>query len=251
MYVFCVKIYSNIPRRIARDEKNIRKPALPPEKYEIHDEKVFFPKDPDAGGTWIAAADGGYSLCLLNGGFSIHQSKPPYRLSRGIVLLDFFRYNDVKEFLEAYDFKGIEPFSLIIAGGSSSGSGSSSSSGSGSSAGAIPSLHELRWDGEHVHHTEMNPGIPKIWSSVTLYPDDVIRMREEWFHKWLLGNPVFSIPEAVSFHKKAGTGDIQNDILMNRDEVRTVSITSVQRSISADEMFYEDIISGKNFHQNI
>ncbi|MFC2112690.1 NRDE family protein [Bacteroidota bacterium] len=216
-----------------RDEKSIRKPALPPRQYEIHDKKVFFPKDPDAGGTWIAVSEGDYSLCLLNGGFQIHESKPPYRMSRGLLLLDFYECNDVKGFLDAYDFQGIEPFTLIIA------------------AHSQPTLDELRWDGEQIHHRSMDPGIPGIWSSVTLYPDEVIHMREEWFHEWLLKEPEFNIAEAVIFHKKAGTGDTQNDILMNRNEVRTVSITSVFRNPSQTEIFYEDIITGRTYHQNI
>ena len=237
-----------------RDEKNIRKSALPPAQYHIHDEKIIFPKDPDAGGTWIAASEGGYSLCLLNGGFKIHESKPPYRLSRGIVLLDFFKYMDVRDFLAGYDFQGIEPFTLLIAGGSdhSLNEPGRSTDEPGKNLDKPPrGLDELRWDGGHIHHTELAPENPRIWSSVTLYPDKVIRLREKWFQEWLLKDTEVSIAEAVSFHKKAGTGDMQNDIMMNRDEVRTVSITSIVRSRNTYEMSYEDIISGKTFQRNI
>jgi hypothetical protein len=244
-----------------RDEKNIRKSALPPAQYHIHGEKVIFPKDPDAGGTWIAASEGGYSLCLLNGGFKIHESKPPYRLSRGIVLLDFLKYRDVGDFLAGYDFQGIEPFTLLIAGGpdnsmnepdhSLNEPGHSPDEPGKNQDKPTSSLNELRWDGGHIHHTELASENPRIWSSVTLYPDEVIRLREKWFQDWLLMDPEVSIADAVSFHKKAGTGDIQNDIMMNRDEVRTVSITSIVRSRNTYEMSYEDIISGKTFHRNI
>jgi hypothetical protein len=215
-----------------RDEKTARKPAIPPEKHDIHGQKVCFPRDAEAGGTWIAAAEKGYSLCLLNGGFTLHESRPPYRLSRGLMLLDFYRYNDVKAFCRSYEFEGIEPFTLVIAGHGS--------------------LDEIRWDGGEIHRAEKNPGIPAIWSSVTLYAQEVIRMRQDWFHKWLLGNPGFCIAEAVAFHKKAGTGDIRNDIMMDRDgEVRTVSITSIFRGNTCDEMYYEDTLSGKTYHTDI
>ncbi len=113
-----------------RDERSIRKAAIPPREYDVHGGMVFYPKDPDAGGTWIASAVSGYSLCLLNGGFKIHESRPPYRLSRGLVLLDFYKYNNVASFRDHYDFKGIEPFTLLILGHPQR------------------SLDELRWDGQ-------------------------------------------------------------------------------------------------------
>ena len=235
----CTVTYLPLPREgfvltSTRDEKNFRQAALAPRKKSIPGATVFFPRDTDAGGTWIATAIEGYTVCLLNGGFKIHESKPPYRLSRGLVLLDFYKYNNVIEFRNGYDFKGIEPFTLLLLGYKQR------------------SIDELRWDGEQIHHTAMNPDIPGIWSSVTLYTNDVIRRRKEWFEKWLLKDPGFHTANAVNFHKNAGTGDLHNDILMNReDQVRTVSITSVFRSNSVYEMYYEDIISGKVDHQNI
>jgi len=217
-----------------RDEKSIRKPAVPPREYDILGRKVFYPRDPDAGGTWISSAVGGYSLCLLNGGFKIHESRPPYRLSRGLVLLDFYKYNKVDSFRDNYDFKGIEPFTLLIIGHPQR------------------SLDELRWDGQKIHHITPDPDIPCIWSSVTLYSEDVINMRKAWFDTWLGKNPGFTDVEAVRFHKKAGTGDLHNDVLMDREgEVRSVSITSVSRSDMFEKIYYEDLINGKYFHQKI
>ena len=217
-----------------RDEKSIRKSAIPPREYDVHSRKVFYPRDPDAGGTWIASAAGGYSLCLLNGGFMIHESRPPYRLSRGLVLLDFYKYNNVASFRDNYVFKGIEPFTLLIIGHPQR------------------SLDELRWDGQKIHHIMPDPEIPGIWSSVTLYSEDVIKMRRDWFDKWLGKNPGFTDVEAVSFHKKAGTGDMHNDVMMDREgEVRTVSITSLYRNTMLEKIYYEDVITGKYFNQNI
>jgi hypothetical protein len=214
-----------------RDERTIRKPALPPEPYEVHESRLIYPKDPEGRGTWIASSMDEYSLCLLNGGFYPHESKPPYRMSRGLVIPDFFEYGTPERFRNIFDFKGIEPFTLLIIGYEAR------------------SLDELRWDGEQIHHKELNPELPGIWSSVTLYPEEVIRMRRGWFENWLLKKPPFHINSAVSFHKKAGTGDSENDILMNRDNlIRTVSITSIFRSESVHEMYYEDIISGEICH---
>lgn len=215
-----------------RDEKTIRKPALPPDKYEIHGQEIYFPRDSDAGGTWIASSPGGHTLCLLNGGFVIHESRPPYRKSRGLVLLDFFRYNDLAGFRDRYDFKGIEPFTLLVR----------SFQGT-APEGALSQFDELRWDGGRIHHTPLNPDIPAIWSSVTLYTTEVINQRNQWFEQWLKDRPDFTIASAVNFHKTAGTGNIQNDVLMNRDNiVKTVSITSILRNSRSHEYYYEDVV---------
>lgn len=224
-----------------RDEKSIRKPALPPEKYDVHGGPVFFPRDTDAGGTWISFSPGGFTLCLLNGGFFIHESNPPYRRSRGLVLLDFYLYNDVVGFRDRYDFERIEPFTLLIR-----------NFGGAARDKFHPQFDEIRWDGEQVYHTQLNPDLPAIWSSVTLYSDEVIKQRRQWFEEWLAGHPEYSIGSAVNFHKTAGSGDIENDILMNRSNlVRTVSITSILNDPRRQEYFYEDIINRQQYSEKL
>ena len=96
-----------------RDETP-KRAASPPQAYDVHGIAVTFPKDPLAGGTWIACDKQRFTLCLLNGAFEKHSHRPPYALSRGLMLLDFFKYNDAESFQIGYDFEGIEPFTLII-----------------------------------------------------------------------------------------------------------------------------------------
>ena len=85
--------------------------------------------------------------------------------------------------------------------------------------------------------------MPAIWSSVTLYSEEVISQRNQWFEQWLAGHPEYTIGSAVHFHKTAGAGNIQNDIMMNRDNVvRTVSITSILRDLLRYDFYYEDVI---------
>ena len=91
-----------------RDEKSTRAEAIPPKKYKINNTAVYFPKDPQAGGTWIAASEKKYTLCLLNGANKNHIKKESYRLSRGQMLLDFFNYNDAIHFKQNYNFNKIE-----------------------------------------------------------------------------------------------------------------------------------------------
>src|SRR5687768_1683567 len=71
-----------------RDEKHWRSPALEPAVYPFSTGRLLFPKDADAGGTWIAAHENGQTIVFLNGGFVCHTPNPPYRRSRGLILLD-------------------------------------------------------------------------------------------------------------------------------------------------------------------
>jgi len=215
-----------------RDESKFRKIALPPEKYFIYDSNVYFPKDADANGTWFAASETRFTLCILNGAFEPHEHKPPYRLSRGLMLLDFFKYKNVQGFCSQYDFKGIEPFTLFIF-----------EQGSGTR------IHELRWDGNKIYSGTKDSSMPQIWSSAQLYSKQVIGQREKWFAEWLKANHEFTMDKIVLFHKTGGDGNSYTDLLMNRDgKVFTVSITSVKRAEKESLMRYEDIISGSGAH---
>lgn len=71
-----------------RDEAPTRSPQIISKEKRFGTE-LLFPKDTKAGGTWIATARDGRTACLLNGAFEKHKHEPPYRLSRGLVLLDF------------------------------------------------------------------------------------------------------------------------------------------------------------------
>jgi uncharacterized protein with NRDE domain len=70
-----------------RDEEVLR-PAIPPKNYRVNGKNLVFPKDPRAGGTWFAVAENANVLVLLNGAAQKHHWEPPYRKSRGLVVLD-------------------------------------------------------------------------------------------------------------------------------------------------------------------
>lgn len=193
------------------------------------DKKLLYPREPKAGGTWICASAAERLVCLLNGAFEKHQHRPPYRRSRGLVVLDFFEYENAAQFLQMYDFQGIEPFTMVIW-----------------ERGA---LAELRWDEEQAHFRQLNPNEPHIWSSSPLYPQPVRAMRASWFADWQAqhaGN--WSAADILQFHQTAGTGDPENDVKMYRRNgiVQTISITQViyQQNIGFD-MSYRDLIDGQ------
>jgi uncharacterized protein with NRDE domain len=207
-----------------RDEATLRSSAIPPKKYDLYGNAVFYPKDPQGGGTWIAS-NGDYTLCLLNGGYIKHIPKPPYKHSRGLVILDFFKYLSVEAFFSNYDFENIEPFTLVIIDRTNQ-----------------IILHEIRWTGVEKHIEILNASNAKIWSSATLYPIEIIAKREKWFNDFIVKNEENVIENILKFHHFGGDGDIRNDIKMNRDnELKTVSIS--QFVVNQDDFLinYEDL----------
>src|SRR5690349_21615601 len=97
-----------------RDEKTFRKKALPPQFYLHGGIRLIYPKDGDAGGSWIAVNENGNVAVLLNGGFEKHISKPPYRKSRGLVFIDVIKHISPSEYFLDADLFRIEPFTIII-----------------------------------------------------------------------------------------------------------------------------------------
>jgi len=214
-----------------RDESPGRPKAESPRKHSLHNKNIFFPKDPQAGGTWIATTENDQTVCLLNGAFTRHEWNPPYRMSRGLVLLDFFRFDNAFTFSDQYD----EPFTLLITGKKER-----------------LSIEEIRWDGSEIHYSVLNAQKPLIRSSVTLYDDEVIQKKELLFNEWIMKDPHPSADNIIDFHSSAGFGDPHNDFVMNRDDkVRTVSITQVIRESGSGSMKHHDLIMSDNFDLRI
>lgn len=213
-----------------RDESVLREAALPPRKYELEGRYVFFPKDPVGGGTWIAGCDR-FTLCLLNGGLEKHIPTPPYRQSRGRIILDFYKYQDFDAFAQNYQFNGIEPFTLVVI-----------------DRNKHLSINELRWTGNQIQQKTVDAQSPHIWSSVTLYSPEIRQEREQWFADFLQKNPNCTEEDVLNFHHFGGKGDVRNDIKMNREnKLKTLSVT--QFSISNENFLvkYQDLQKEKDF----
>lgn len=177
-------------------------------KKTINNREVLFPKDTSKGGTWIAISSEQQVLCLLNGAFVKHKHEPPYRRSRGLMVLDFFEYNSANAFFAEYDFVGMEPFTLVVW--------------------EKGQLWQLRWDEAALYVDALDPTEKHIWASATLYNEDLRKQREEWFEEWAIKNDTFDAGVIYDFHRNAGNGDVENDLVMNRNNiVQTVSITQI------------------------
>ncbi len=218
-----------------RDESLDRKVATPPTINNVSDAKIIYPIDGEAKGTWIAAGMNGRAVCLMNGAFLKHNPSPPYRKSRGLVLLDSFSFRDPNSFANGYDLSGIEPFTIIWV----------------EVVNKIL-IHELRWDGSSMAVKEISADHPLIWSSVSLYEEATIDKRKQWFAKWLQENKNYSVKKIRQFHHFGGEGDGASNIKMKLgSSLATVSITSVNVDDEKIHMNYEDTISGNSMNLSL
>ncbi len=215
-----------------RDEKHRRKQAIAPKVYSFANGNIIYPKDTDAGGTWFAVHENGNVIVLLNGAFVKHDPLPPYRHSRGLVILKLLQHNDVIEEFNKIHLENIEPFTLVIW--------------------CDGKLYESRWDGSNKFLAEKDNTASHIWSSATLYDSETVSKREEWFAAWLRENKLPVPDDIFNFHQFTGDGDKHNDLLMNRDgEVSTVSITGVELSGDTALVKYFDLVQDKVFSEHI
>jgi hypothetical protein len=85
-----------------------------------------------------------------------------------------------------------------------------------------------------------------------LYPPEVIAKRRQLFATWLVKDPAFTQENIINFHKSAGEGDQENDLVMQRGaQLRTVSITSVVGGEHVAEMYYEDLLNHQQVTQRL
>jgi hypothetical protein len=205
-----------------RDVPFSREKSSFPKKYKEDKVELFYPKDGRAGGTWIGTSDKQRLICLLNGGFKNHKQKDLYKKSRGIIVKDLLKANDITNEFKQIGLEHVEPFTLIIIEWKEN-----------------LMLFEFVWDGLEKHLKTL-PREPRIWSSSTLYSDRMKEMRMQWFSDWRLSQ-AFDQKSILEFHHKAGVGDPKIDIIMKRAEVGTVSITQVSKKGKQLIMDYEPI----------
>lgn len=215
-----------------RDEKNKRKPALAPSLYMYKGWKMIFPKDAEAGGSWIAFKENGDAAVLLNGAFIKHHSQAPYRESRGTIFLDMLASKYPSYKFSKMNLNGIEPFTIILF--------------------EKGSLYQFRWDATEKYCKQLSASRPHIWSSATLYDGLIIKKREQWFAEFLNRNCFPTQQDILNFHRFSGDGDSSNDLMMNRDDVySTVSITSILLTNDRGSMKYLDTKNSRRVEMNI
>lgn len=214
-----------------RDEHFQRENATAPDFYQIQNKKLIFPKDAKAGGTWFAAADTGVVAVLLNGAFKKHIAQPPYRKSRGLVLLEIIETDEPLSFFRAIDLDNIEPFTIVLY-----------QSGL---------LHELRWDGNEKHEKALNSNGNYIWSSSTLYTDEVIKHREGLFERFTHSTDLITSSTIYDFHA-GNNGDTENGFVINRPTgMKTFSITQAVMQDTTVNFLHADLLQQKHYAETM
>ena len=196
--------------------------SVKPQFYNFKDTKMLFPKDEFSQGTWIGVSSKNRMLCVLNGGFVFHERKQNYRLSRGIVVKDLLASDDIVNAIEHYDFHDIEPFTLVIADWNSE-----------------LEFMELVWDGKEKHFMNIEKE-PRIWSSSTLYSEAMKNERQSWFESFKFESEL-NAESLLEFHYRAGKGNEDYGVIMDRGFVKTTSITQIEKSDDLLEIRYDDL----------
>jgi hypothetical protein len=204
-----------------RDERSSRKIAVSPSVCYHKGSKLIFPKDADAGGSWIALNANGNAAVLLNGAFEKHERRNNYIRSRGLVLIDVIAEAKPVRFLVKAVLTFIEPFTMIIWENNC--------------------LYEFRWDGTVKHCVQLRNNRHHMWSSATLYDKEAVKKREYWFARFLNRTPVPGEESILHFHTTAGDGNAENDLRMTRHGLyATVSVTLISLSDVSGSMVYLD-----------
>lgn len=208
-----------------RDEAVLRE-TLEPEIYTEKGVKMLFPKDVLAGGTWIGASAQKRTICLLNGGFKSHVRHPPYRKSRGVVVLDFLSAGNLLEYIQWYNLEGIEPFTCVMVEWAEG-----------------LQFYELVWDGTKKHVEELALK-PQIWSSSLLYSEKIRRKREIEFEELKRDGPL-TAKDLMKFHAAEKDETDEETLIINRGFLKTISITQIVKTSEGLTMRYRNLLEEK------
>jgi len=211
-----------------RDEKIVRPKSIIPKTYIIQSKKIFFSKDPKAGGTWYAVDEIGDVLVLLNGAAEKHIPKSAYRRSRGLIVLDIIGAENCLEHWKIIDLENIEPFTLVYYSNNE--------------------LYQLRWDEFKKETIKLDSTKNYIWSSSTLYAKEIRAIREQWFFEFLATKETVSPEEMLHFHQYTETEDKENGLVINRNQnMMTQSISQTLIDKNKLSCTYLDLIDQTNY----
>ncbi|HRQ71992.1 MAG TPA: NRDE family protein [Phycisphaerales bacterium] len=200
-----------------RDESRGRAAADPPEWRgpPTLPVRALWPTDTHAGGTWVAAAETGLALALLNVNVPGAESAPPRagRRSRGLLipsLIDACTTDEAADRLAAADLARFDPFRLVAVQPDTEG---------------VPRSLDARWDGEHLHLTAH--GQAAVCFASSGLGDELVLPRLPLFEELVVApGPTPGAQDAFHAHRWPHRPEIS--VLMTRDAARTVSVTAVE-----------------------
>ena len=204
-----------------RDEKITRERALSPQEYLIDGKKIIFPKDPKAGGTWVAHNETKI-IVLLNGAQEKHFPKPNYRKSRGLIVLDLMTAEKTLDCWKTIDLTDIEPFTIVLVENNK--------------------LTQLQWNEAEKSTTEFDSKQFHIWSSSTLYSKEIREKRKEWFQDFIKSKNAPTPEEILHFHQFTESENKEFGLQINRNDVlKTISITQCKVTSNTIKMEYLEL----------
>lgn len=207
-----------------RDELRSRPRALRPAAIDLDSGvRAAWPTDALAGGTWVAASDRGLVLGLLNGNPRPYPALPDEAtlVSRGMLIPGLISAPGPRQAmadLRAMDLSRIAPFRLVAVG-------------QGLIADAVWDARRLR-----IARREMRP---MCYVSSGL-GDVLVAPRLRLFKRWIARFGVSSQAQDA-FHEHRWPRRPEVSVMMERDEARTVSVTSIEvREDGSARMRYRD-----------
>jgi uncharacterized protein with NRDE domain len=208
-----------------RDEDPGRKTAEAPALHMLDNLPLLYPRDGEAGGSWIGLNESGVLVILLNGGFAKHERKPAYRHSRGFIVISMLASTDPVKYWNTCNFDHIEPFSLVVY--------------------AKKKLYHLVWTGIEKHSIEPDVTLPHIWSSSTLYDITANNYRLSKFNNFIASSLSLNKESVLDFLLTATSDELLNGFIMNRNElVKTCSISMVEIHPQNALFEYHDLLEG-------
>ncbi|HUM50960.1 MAG TPA: NRDE family protein [Chitinophagales bacterium] len=209
-----------------RDEHHSRAKALPPQVYKTENYQLIYCKDAQANGTWMVLRNDGTTIVLLNGAFERHQLNPPYRKSRGLVLLDIINEENCLQKYKEYDLANIEPFTIVIYHNNI--------------------LHECIWNGNEKFIAEKSTEENYIWSSVTLYDEEFRNKKRDLFQQLLQTKLELKANDILKFHHSKQ--DLDNGFIINRNQqLLTFSVTQIILSEIENTFLHHDLLDDKSY----
>jgi hypothetical protein len=214
-----------------RDERRSRPLALPPD-YQIYDGlAAVHPIDPLGGGTWIAASSAGLVFALLNGYSDGNRSTATAAAkSRGLIipsLLSADTLDIAMARVQAMEPAAFLSFRLVIVGDDGA--------------------REAVSDGRHLECRDVlegadaSVGIAWMRSSSSVRPEVVLRHRNAIFQTDVVTSRSSAAQDR--FHVTRDEADSALGVLMERDDARTVSVTTVDVFAAHVRMTYRPLES--------
>ncbi len=215
-----------------RDEQRTRGRALPPKWREVGGVRAIWPVDPDAGGTWIGAAETGLTLALVNSFPEPMPELPDNPTNRGLIIPDLIAsegLEGVVDGLESIEIERFAPFRLVaidLAQGEE---------------GVMPRMLVVDWNREELAvETHLDGPICLVSSGLG---DSVVEPRIGLYEEMLVAQGL-SVEAQDRFHAHRWGDSPELSVMLEREAARTVSVTTVECAVDADEpvrMIYHEV----------